>query len=228
MATTVKPIFTLPTNYPSNCLEALAKSNDQSGIYTIKVTNYDPFKVYCFEGGWTVILNRTNGLEDFQRSWYEYKMGFGYFADEFFMGLDAIHLLTSDTRHELLVILEDLQQVMSYETYSHFAIGSEHESYILKSLGAADGTAGDSLSYHLGMKFSTYDRDNDLDNRNCAQNYSGGWWYKRCLLCKLTGDNNPGKGIVWATFRSHGNSVNKAMMMIRPWTVLTVKNPWNS
>ena len=30
-----------------------------------------------------------------------------------------------------------------------------------------------------GMKFSTYDRDNDLDSSSCAH-YVGGWWYRYC------------------------------------------------
>ncbi|KAM8718014.1 hypothetical protein ACLKA7_004683 [Drosophila subpalustris] len=221
-----------PANYPSNCVEALAKSNDQSGVYTIKVSFYNPFNVYCYEGGWMVILNRTNGVEDFQRNWFEYKMGFGYFASDYFLGLDALHLLTSERRHELLVILEDSQQVTNFETYSHFAIGNEFESYTLKSLGFAAGSAGDSLSYHLGMKFSTHDQDNDLNHfGNCAQMFSGGWWYRGCFVSKLTGEYNnnaPYKGIIWSTFRGYGNSISKAMMLIRPTKTMPMKNPWHN
>lgn len=40
---------------------------------------------------------------------------------------------------------------------------------------------GDSLTYHAGHKFSTYDVDNDLwTEGNCAQAHTGGWWYNSC------------------------------------------------
>ena len=70
------------------------------------------------------------------------------------------------------------------------------------------GTAGDSLSYHNGMKFSTKDVDNDIDSVNCAQNYHGAWWFKRCLLSHLNGEylggrhNQLRKGIFWALFKA--------------------------
>ncbi|KAH8345552.1 hypothetical protein KR084_008962, partial [Drosophila pseudotakahashii] len=47
--------------------------------------------------------------------------------------------------------------------------------------GTASGDAGDSLSIHVGMMFSTKDRKNDLDSsRNCAVAFTGAWWYYKC------------------------------------------------
>ena len=43
--------------------------------------------------------------------------------------------------------------------------------------------AGDSLTWHNGMKFSTFDVDNDIyDGTNCAEIHKGGWWYKGCMV----------------------------------------------
>ena len=44
---------------------------------------------------------------------------------------------------------------------------------------------GDSLTYHVGQKFSTYDQEFTVSG--CAQTYHGAWWYRRCVLSNLNG-----------------------------------------
>eukprot|EP00794_Sanderia_malayensis_P019237 gene19237-21165_t len=70
--------------------------------------------------------------------------------------------------------------------YGKFEIGSESDGYRL-TIGGYSGNAGDSLLYHNNMKFSTYDRDNDVSGRNCAEMYKSGWWYTRCHRSNLNG-----------------------------------------
>lgn len=36
------------------------------------------------------------------------------------------------------------------------------------------------MSYHNGMKFSSVDRDNDLNGGNCAGS-GGPWWHNSCF-----------------------------------------------
>ncbi|KAH8293178.1 hypothetical protein KR044_010115 [Drosophila immigrans] len=160
-----------------------------------------------------------DGSVDFHRNWTEYKNGFGNIEGEFFLGLDKIHALTADTKQELIFILEDFQSDVRYESYDEFAIGDELEAYALHTLGKASGTAGDSFSEHRGQKFTTSDRDNDLWDRNCAQMYTGAWWYKFCHRSNLAGkynDNTLGKGVIWYHFHGDKYSLKRAIMMIRP------------
>jgi len=173
-------------SYPRNCAEATVNSK-QSGIYEIHIPSYSkhPFKVTCDAetrgGNWTIILRRLDGSEIFYRNWNTFKKGFGKLDGEFFLGLDKIHALTEEYSSELLVVLEDFEGDERYETYERFGISGEDEQYALNTLGKSNGTAGDSLSYHHGMKFSTFDRDNDLsDATNCAETRPGGWWFKDC------------------------------------------------
>lgn len=97
-------------------------------------------------------------------------------------------------------MLQDFDGVAKHARYAQFAIGSEKEDYVLNVLGEYSGTAGrsilehsfdiifhfrfdsgDSLSYHAGSKFSTFDVDNDVWlEGNCAQSHTGGWWYNSC------------------------------------------------
>ena len=85
------------------------------------------------------------------------------------------------------------------------------------------GTAGDSLSYHRNMAFSTKDRDNDDSSTNCAAKYGSAWWYKSCVRANLNGyyhhgqhTSAPWRGINWNTWKGHSYSAKTAEMKIRP------------
>ncbi|KFB48776.1 fibrinogen C domain-containing protein 1-like protein [Anopheles sinensis] len=132
-----------------------------------------PFVVLCnfdnnfnLGGGWTVFQRRIDGSVDFFRNWTMYKHGFGDVNGEHWLGLDNLHIMTKSGRHELLVLLEDFKGNSTYALYDEFKVGNETEKYKL-TVGKYFGTAGDSLAYHNGKKFSTIDQDNDdWDNRD--------------------------------------------------------------
>ena len=85
------------------------------------------------------------------------------------------------------------------------------------------GTAGDSLSVHHGMPFSTKDRDNDKrSGKNCATQFNGAWWYNDCHLSNLNGLYLKGKhssfadGVSWFHWKGYKYSVKRAEMKIKP------------
>ncbi|XP_073819809.1 ficolin-2-like [Musca autumnalis] len=208
---------------PINCDEATACIK-RNGIYKILVKEFssEPFLVECdaktLNGGWILIQRRHDGSENFYRDWIYYKEGFGTLQGEFFIGLDKLHALTNYLGpQELLVVIEE-EGVYKYARYNSFAIGDEEKYYILKSLGKYSGTAGDSLKSHINMEFTTRDRDLDKDVSNCAQRYTGAWWYNKCHQSNLNGkygDHTFGKGINWQTYRPSNHSITNVKMLIR-------------
>lgn len=106
---------------------------------------------------WIVIQNRFDGDINFFRNWKDYKDGFGNIGGEFWMGLEKIHELTSNNIHELMITIEDFDGEKKIAKYSAFSIASEDAGYAMNLLGKYSGDAGDALSYHAGMKFSTYE-----------------------------------------------------------------------
>ena len=69
------------------------------------------------------------------------------------------------------------------------------------------------------MKFSTKDRDNDQDNRNCAVSSKGAWWYNNCQNINLNGlylkeGQTSAQGIRWWHWKSE--SLKKVEMKTRP------------
>ena len=111
-------------------------------MYTIKPDNLLAFDVFCDQttkgGGWTVFQKRLNGSVDFYRYWHDYKHGFGDPRDEFWLGLDKIHRLTSDVNNSLRVDLEDFEGKNAYAEYNMFRVMSEKDKYKL-ILGSYSG-----------------------------------------------------------------------------------------
>ena len=86
-------------------------------------------------------------------------------------------------------------------------------------IGGQSGNVADNLAINNGMQFSTKERDNDKWGKNCAKTFTGGWWYKRCHWAHPTGTwgtKAMGKGIVWKTLTTHGNSVKTITMKVTP------------
>ncbi|GFR89212.1 fibrinogen-related protein 2 [Elysia marginata] len=137
-------------------------------------------------GGWIVIQRRSTGDVDFYRDWVTYKKGFGALHTDFWLGLENIHTITNSGQYELRVDLE-YQGQSKYAVYGRFSLAGENENYKL-TVESYSGTAGDSLSLHNDMEFSTRDRDNDKsDTGSCARRYKGAWWYKFCYNSNLNG-----------------------------------------
>lgn len=81
---------------------------------------------------------------------------------------------------------------------------------------------GDSLSEHNSMKFTTYDKDQDLLDKNCAQQYLGGFWYKQCHTTNPNGMYAPNGAIayenvhvIWRTWKGWNYSLKTIAMKIR-------------
>jgi len=156
-------------------------------------------------GGWTVFQRRQDGSVDFYRGWNDYKAGFGQLTAEFWLGNDKIHRLTASRPSSLRVELEDWNGVKAYAKYGKFSIGDEQAQYRLE-VGSYSGTAGDSLTYHNNMAFSTKDKDNDKWSTNCAASFGGAWWYESCHYSHLNGQYLRGRSnwgaTMWFAFRN--------------------------
>ncbi|MCL4151378.1 UNVERIFIED_CONTAM: hypothetical protein GTU68_066286 [Idotea baltica] len=205
----------------------------RSGIKTLII----PFmgigkklSVFCDQttdgGGWTVIQRRADlpQREEFYRGWRDYQLGFGNLTGEFWLGLDNIHALVSQTRMELRVTLEDFEGDKRWVKYDRFYIEDSAGKYRLK-LGDYTNNTGESLSYHNNQQFSTKYADNDRSGRNCAEEHRGAWWYKDCSYSNLNGFPFKGfyspsghsfKGIVWHGFRGHTYSLKTTLLSVRP------------
>nr|XP_014436144.1 tenascin [Pelodiscus sinensis] len=209
--------------FPRDCSQALLNGESASGLYTIYMNGdkSQPVEVYCDMtsdgGGWIVFLRRHNGKENFYRNWRTYAAGFGDPKDEFWLGLENLHKITSQGQYELRVDLQDKGET-AYAIYDRFSVGDSKTRYRLKVDGYS-GTAGDSMTYHNGRSFSTFDKDNDSAITNCALSYKGAFWYKNCHRVNLMGrygDNNHSQGINWFHWKGHEYSIQFAEMKLRP------------
>ncbi|KAM4052444.1 fibrinogen-like protein 1 isoform 2-T2 [Anomaloglossus baeobatrachus] len=223
----------------ADCGEIYNDGHKLSGFYKIKpLQSNTSFSAFCDMsegGGWTVFQRRSDGSQNFYRNWTDYKQGFGDFTTakgEYWLGNDNLHFLTLQDDYILRIDLLDFEGQRRYADYKSFRVGDEENAYQI-SCGEYSGTAGDSLTggfnpevkwwaNHNGMKFSTWDRDNDNYEENCAVEDKGGWWYNRCHSTNLNGlyykgpyTSNTDDGIIWYTWHGWWYSLKYVAMKIR-------------
>ncbi|CAG2244666.1 FCN [Mytilus edulis] len=169
-------------------------------------------KSTCKSGIYKIFPDKTD--------WDSYKQGFGNQNEEFWLGNDHLHQLTSQGKYKLRIDLEDFENNRKYALYEKFSVGSESSGYVL-DVGGYSGDAGDGMAKQNGQKFSTKDRDNDKWGGSCAVAYKGGWWYNACHYSNLNGlylkgpHKSYADGIDWGLWKGNHYSLKETIMMIR-------------
>ncbi|CAN9509366.1 unnamed protein product [Ophioblennius macclurei] len=210
-------------------------NGETSGLFQIRPGGAAaPLQVYCHQGGlvggWLLVQQRDGGALDFNRTWAEYRRGFGSVnargEGELWLGNLHLHRLTNQSETLLKVEVEDWEGGVAGAEYV-VRVGAEEEGFPLWA-SAYVGDAGDALTPHSGMKFSTFDRDADRwAGGNCAATHGGGWWYDGCRAANLNGvyhhgGKTPGhaqNGVVWTTYKPADYGLKTVRMFIRPNTL---------
>ncbi|XP_056001932.1 fibroleukin-like [Ostrea edulis] len=173
-------------------------------------------------GGWTAFQRRLHWSVKFNRTWEEYKIGFGIPEVDYWIGNDVIHQLTKGINSSLHVVIKLPTGETLYELYDHFSIADEANKYKLFLEGPATGTLGDSLlvgTQNLnGMYFSTLDQDNDVYPAwHCGAGMGGGWWFRNCCYAFLNGAWFSGSfGVSWFPKLPAGSKANETLLMVKP------------
>ncbi|XP_018015506.1 uncharacterized protein LOC108672372 isoform X2 [Hyalella azteca] len=166
--------------------------------------------------------------ESFNRTWVEYKDGFGHHTGEYWIGNDVLHALTSASAEpwEALILLNDFRGQNATAAYGQFRVSDEGSGYRLMAAQYDDkrSTAGDGLAFHHRRSFSTYDRDNDeYHGSHCGLDYGAGWWFHQCHVSLLTGagTSDAQRGtegphtLHWRNWKGE-EALHSAALLIRP------------
>ncbi|XP_066921916.1 ficolin-3-like [Clytia hemisphaerica] len=206
-----------------HCMELFQNGARESGIYTIE---YSPGKfkdVFCSiapskGSAWMTILRRHSNEVDFNRSWSDYKSGFGLPKGDFWIGLEALHELTKLQGFvRIEITARDVNGQKALLLFKGFKVGSEAENFKLTTgaIQRAKNSPRTDWEYANGMQFSTAGHDHDLNNTvDCAAVHGGGGWYRDCTMInfggRFSGSNEENENIFWSGFR--GKSRLKYLM----------------
>jgi len=119
-----------------------------------------------------LIQQHVDDSNFFDRSWNEFRIGFGNPSGNFWLGNEMIHNLTKAGGCKVRF---DIQQQSTsqwlWAEYSTFIVDSETNNYQLTAAGFS-GNIFDGLAAHDGGTFATFDRDVN----NCVAAHPGGFW----------------------------------------------------
>lgn len=166
-----------------------------NGIYKIHQNILKIIQVYCDQttdgGGWVVFQRRVDGSVTFARDWNNYKVGFGQLQNEFWLGNE--NLFTTSYQglyprgNELRIEMKNAKGIVKHVKYGKFQIGNSGTRYMLH-VDDFSGSTTDEMTYTNGMRFSTFDSDNDAHQSvHCGAHFNNGWWFRDCFTANLNG-----------------------------------------
>ena len=125
----------------------------------------------------------------FNKEWKDFEDGFGDIrGDQLWYGLKALSCFTETGQWELRIDFQFLNKTWSYLHYKQFKVGNTSAEYPLTIGGFSGITPTDPFATHnlSGVKFSTFDNDNDhILKDNCAGEIGSAWWYRSCYHINL-------------------------------------------
>ena len=181
-------------------------------------------------GGWIVYLRRFDGSVIFNRTFAEYKNGFGQQGRQYesWLGNENVHQLVKTFNGGAKLRLEGYLRNgdSCVITAKRFKLEDEGMNYVIK-LGQITSTHAavvNNLAYHRNRIFTAKD-----SNRLKCRTYTGGWWYHSCHMVYLTGTWPPSYKSKYTYtsmyFEDFGNEPMKAAnMLFRPMVTTRVCN----
>ncbi|RXG52249.1 Angiopoietin-4 [Armadillidium vulgare] len=84
-------------------------------------------------GGWTIFLSRVNASKpiNFTRNWEEYKNGFGTVGKEYWLGNEALHLMTTTKNYILRMEVQDGFGREIWGEWNSFSVTSEDDKGVV-------------------------------------------------------------------------------------------------
>ncbi|KAK6187341.1 hypothetical protein SNE40_005397 [Patella caerulea] len=147
-------------------------------------------EVKCL-GKKTIIHHRTKFCHDvdFNRTWAEYREGFGKVHGEYWLGLKHVHKIIQNNGQECTLRVQlHFNPVIQAVQYQSAVLTNQSDSYRILLSGSnarvneTDYLTGGAYSID-GRPFSTYDRDSS--GYSCPGRFNGGWWYPENVNCSL-------------------------------------------
>lgn len=151
---------------------------------------------------WIVFQQKTSAAPAFNRSWADYRSGFGDPNGNFWLGLERLYQMTQSAKYRMRIEVQLQYNLKWYSVeYDSFVVDSEPNGYAIHLNGCA-GDACDpfdspiSTSKQNHMPFSTpeqftlqYTGNSTTIVKGCGFLPAGGFWYNNCGYILLNVDN---------------------------------------